>query len=126
MKLKFWEKKVKSQNVSEDFKAAFDKAGGGKPARKVYHLNENSWASRFKHYNDLREAYPLFDKACLGLAGLVMSQGIFHKPAVKKNDETYPLAEEAVYRADQFRDKRYINSKLFNQKLTTKLSDNKS
>lgn len=100
--------------ISENYKAAFDKTGTSKPQRKIYNLNENSWASRYKHYSKLREAYPLFDKACLGLAGLVMSQGIFHKPAVKKNDETYGLAEEACWRADQFRDKRYVNSKLFN------------
>ena len=99
--------------VKEQYKAAFDKLYGGKPTRKIYQLGEASWAGRHKHYMDLRESYPLFDKSVLGLAGLVMSQGIYHKPAVNRKDETYALAEDAVFRADKFRDQRYINSKMF-------------
>jgi hypothetical protein len=33
---------------------------------------------------------------------MVVAQGLFYKPAVKKKDETYALAEEALYRVEKF------------------------
>lgn len=102
------------RKVSEKYKAAFDKQGSRKPKRKVFHLNENTWRERCKHYDGLWEAYPLFRQAVTSLAGLVNPQGIFFKAAVNKQDETYQLAEEALYRCERFRDSHFLNGKIYN------------
>lgn len=101
------------KKVTEKFKSQYDKTSSRKPQRKIYHLGENSWKERCKHYDDLWERYGLFRQSTLTLAGLVNAQGIFFKAAVNRKDETYSLAEEAVYRAEQFRDTRNINTKLY-------------
>jgi hypothetical protein len=99
--------------AKEKYKASFDKSSSTKPQRKVFYPGENSWLKRYQHYDKFADEYPLFGKACLTLAGLVTAQGLFFKPAVNRKDETYTLAEEAVYRCEQFRDTRYVNSKFY-------------
>lgn len=95
----------------EVFKGGVPTKQGGKPKRRVFHVGEYSWRSRCEHYDKFAEAFPLFNKSCLTIAGLVMSQGVFCKPAVNKQDETYGLAEEAKYRVDKFNQDENVNSK---------------
>lgn len=117
------------QRIKEKYKASFDKSKSSRPERTVFYLGEHSWKERYQHYDRFAEAYPLFGKACLALAGICTAQGVFFKPAEKKQqtktknrfkldvqeqDETnYALAEEAVYRSEQFRDQQYIISKFY-------------
>jgi len=100
--------------VTEKFRAGYDARGGsGKSKRKVYSAGENTWTSRCRHYNNLWKEYALFRQAVTSLAGLVNPQGVYFKPAVNKKDESYALAEEALYRCEQFRDNRFVNGKIY-------------
>ena len=103
----------KKKTTVERFRGSVDKGVSGKTKRKIFHLGQHTWTSRCKHFDDLAEQYPLFDKACLSLAGIVMSQGVYLAPAVKKDDKTYPLAEEAVYRIEHSPMHRNINGKMY-------------
>jgi hypothetical protein len=105
---------IEHYTVTEKFKAAYDKQGSARPTKKQFYLGENSWLKRCQHYDKLYNTYPLFRQACATLAGLINPQGIFFKPAVNRKDETYALAEEALYRCEQFRDTREVNSKIWN------------
>jgi len=97
---------TKVRKVSEKFKA---KTKGPVLGRKVFFPGEHSWQSRCTHFDKLAQQYPLFNQACLAIAGMTVSQGVFLSPAVKKNEETYPLAEEALWRVQKFnRDMRVI------------------
>ena len=97
----------------EKFKASYDKSGTGKPKRKIYNLGENTWKQRCQHYNQLCEQYPLLKMSLFTLAGLVTAQGIWFKPAVNKQDETYKLAEEAAYRTEKFKREQKVVSKTY-------------
>jgi len=112
-----------SPHLREQYRAAYDQnqtsgvdikvSSSNKPKRKIFYPGENSWAARYRHYDKFADEYPLFGKACLTLAGLATAQGVFFKPAVNKKDETYALAEEAVYRCENFRDTHYLNGKFY-------------
>ena len=105
----------RTKTLLERFKAGYDKGvGTGKPKRKVFHVGQNSWYSRCKHYDQLWEEQPLFKQSVLALAGLVVSQGVFLKPAVNKQDETYGLAEEAVWRIEKSLVHEHVNMKFYN------------
>jgi len=99
--------------ASEKYKANFDKAASGKPKRKTFNLGENSWKTRCEHYDQMCEQYPLLKMSLFTLAGLVTAQGLFFKPAVNRQDETYALAEEAVYRVDKFKRDQKVVSKFY-------------
>jgi hypothetical protein len=105
----FFEKK----KAEEKFKASVDVGFGGKPKRKIFNLGENSWASRCQHFDKFAQDYPLFNEACLSLAGLGTAQGIFYSPAVNKNDETYTLAEEALWRIQKIDRDQRVNAKFY-------------
>ncbi len=113
VKIGKWVLFEKTKSVTEQFKAGVDTGYGAKPTRKTFALGEHSWLSRCRHFNKLAEEYPLFNQSCLGIAGLVMSQGTFLSPAVKKNDETYPLAEEALWRVEKLNQQMRVNSKFY-------------
>jgi hypothetical protein len=38
---------------------------------------------------------------------------VYHKAAVNKEEETYGLSEEALYRADKFKRDQQVNSKFY-------------
>lgn len=103
----------RKKKVTEQFKAGVSTGTGGKPRRKVFHLNEHTWQARCTHFEKLSQDYPLFNQSCLALAGMVMSQGAFLKPAVNKQDETYALAEEAMWRCRKFNRTSRVNSKFY-------------
>jgi hypothetical protein len=44
---------------------------------------------------------------------MVVAQGVFYKPAVNKQDETYALSEEAVYRVEKFSQDQNTVSKIW-------------
>lgn len=99
--------------ATEKFKASVDLGYGGKPQRKTFNLGEHTWFSRCRHFDKYTMDYPLFNQSCLALAGLCTAQGVFYSPAVKKNDETYPLAEEALWRVEKLSDQMRVNGKFY-------------
>jgi hypothetical protein len=99
--------------VSERYKAQYDKQASSKPKRQVFYQGQNSWKARCEHNDKLADDYSIAKMAPFGLAGLVTAQGVWFKPAVNKNDETYPLAEEALYRCEKFRREQLVNSKFY-------------
>ena len=103
----------RTTKIAEKFKASVDVGLGGPPKRKIFYLKEHSWEHRCQHFSKLAEEYPLFNQSCLALAGMVISQGVFHKPAVNKQDETYALAEEAVWRCDKLKRQIGLNSRFY-------------
>lgn len=121
----------KPQNLSERYKAAYDKQATSKPTRKVFHQGENSWASRCKHNDVLAEEYSIAKMAPFGLAGLVTAQGIYFKPAEtkpKKEEkatldaekkiteqkfERYGQAEDAQYFVEKFAKNQLVNIKFY-------------
>ena len=104
--------KPNKQSV-EVYQATVATGTTGKPTRRVFHLGENTWRERCQHFDLLAEEYPLFNQSCLALAGMVMSQGAFHKAAVNKQDDTYPLAEEAKWRCEKLGRDMRINSRFY-------------
>jgi len=100
--------------ATEKFKAGVDTGGGGKPKRKTFGMGEHSWLGRCKHFDKLAQEYPLFNQSCLSIAGMCTAQGLFYQPAVNKKDETYPLAEEAMYRVAKVSRKLSVTSKFYN------------
>jgi hypothetical protein len=103
----------KQQRAEEKFKAGVALGYGGKPKRKTFNVGEHSWVSRCKHFDKYAEDYPLFNQSCLALAGLCTAQGVYYSPAVKKNDETYALAEEAVWRIQKLDSQMRVVSKFY-------------
>jgi hypothetical protein len=103
----------KATHLLEKFKASVSMGYGGKPSRKTFSQGEHSWLTRCKYFDKLADDYPLFNQSCLSLAGLTTAQGVFYSPAVKKNDESYPLAEEAVYRLEKLSQKLRVISKFY-------------
>ena len=99
--------------AKEQYKGKIDAVGVTRLGRKTFSLGEHSWLNRCEHYERLAQDYPLFNQACLSLAGMVMSQGIFFGAAEKKNEETYPLAEEALYRVDKLTDQLGTVTKMY-------------
>ena len=103
-----------THKTSERYKAQYsDKGTTTKPTRKTFYQGENSWLSRCKHNDTLAEEYSIAKMAPFGLAGLVTAQGVWFKPAVNKQDETYALAEEALYRCEKFKREQLVNSKFY-------------
>lgn len=111
--MSFLKRLFKRKPVQEVYKGTVATGATGKPRRKVFHLGENSWLSRCQHFDTLAEEYPLFNQSCLALAGMVMSQGVFHKAAVNKQDETYPLAEEALWRCEKLKKTLHLNTRFY-------------
>jgi len=103
----------KQKTVEEQFKGNVAANLGGKPERKIFYPGQYTWYSRYKHYEKLAEEYPLFNQSCLALAGMVVSQGVFLTSAVNKQDETYALAEEALWRCEKFNIQTRISSKFY-------------
>jgi len=113
--------------IREKYKANFDKSASGKPKRKIFNLGENSWKTRCEHYDNLCEQYPLLKMSLFTLAGMVTAQGVFYKPAEKKQaqkkkpynlvteteENTYALAEEALYRTEKFSKEQKVVSKFY-------------
>jgi len=109
-----WTLFERTSKIQEKFKASV--ATGlyaGTPKRKIFYPGEHSWLHRCNHFDRLAEEYPLFNQSCLALAGMVMSQGVFLTAAVNKQDETYKLAEEAVWRCDKFNRMVRVNSRMY-------------
>lgn len=96
--------------TEEEYRGNIAVAGTGKPKRKTFNMGEHTWLSRCTHFNQLAQDYPLFNQACLTLAGMVISQGTYLRPAVNKQDETYALAEEALWRCQKLNRQLRINS----------------
>jgi hypothetical protein len=114
VKIGNWTLFERTKKTVEAFKASVDTGlGGGKPKRQTFSIGQHSWLSRCQHFEQLAQDYPLFNQSCLALAGMVMSQGVFHKPAVNKNDETYALAEEAMWRCEKVARQFRVNSKFY-------------
>jgi hypothetical protein len=102
-----------TKTVSERYKASYDQKAAAKPERKKFYQGENSWATRCKHNDQLSDEYSIAKMAPFGLAGLVTAQGVWLKPAVNKQDETYALAEEALYRCEKFLTDQQVNAKFY-------------
>jgi hypothetical protein len=117
------EDSTRSPHLREKYRAAYDPYDttasktsvlkSNKPKLKIYNLGENSWRKRCEHYDKLCEQYPLLKMSLFTIAGLVTAQGLFFKPAVNRQDETYRLAEEAVYRVDKFQREQKVISKFY-------------
>jgi hypothetical protein len=99
--------------ATEKFKAAYDPVGYTRPQRKTFYPGQFTWKSRCSHYDKLTEQYPILKMGLFTLAGLITAQGVWFKPAVNKKDETYPLAEEALYRTEKFKNEQQVTSKFW-------------
>jgi hypothetical protein len=100
--------------LKEKFKATVDAGiGTTKPERKIFHMGQHSWKARCDYFSTLAEKYPLFNQSCLSLAGICTAQGVFTSPAVKKDDETYQLAEESRWRVEKLNTQERVTTKFY-------------
>lgn len=113
VKIGRWTLFERTSNLREQFRGSVDLGYGARKERVTFSVGEHSWQKRCEHFDQLSRDYPLFNQSCLSLAGLVMSQGLWLSPAVNRQDETYALAEEAVYQIDKLHKKLNPNTKFY-------------
>jgi len=100
--------------VQEAFKGTVDLAGGERKTKRFY-IGEHSWRSRCDKFQKMYDNYRMLSSGILTVAGMVTSEGVWTKPAVKKDRETYPLAKEAQWRVDNTLHKNHNINRLFYQ-----------
>ena len=86
--------------VKEAFKGFFISTPSSSLQRKKFHLGENSWKDRCKHFDKMLELHPLAKSMAMTIAGQLTADGVF----VEKTNTKTPHEQRAEEAAELCRD----------------------